>query len=341
MTWEILTDSKLVENVGWTLVHSVWQIVLIAFILYLVLRIFSKVSANLRYLFAVVALSFVLILTVVTFVQLTNDPFQSQPSGKIFNSEKSDKQKNEAKSAESFTPSADSALLTSNSTNENIYFSIANSQKYFEQNLTSALPIVVLLWMIGVGIFTFRLCGGVWQLHKYKTREISLASSDWQKRFSALCENLRISQTVKLLQSNRIETPIVAGWLKPLIIVPTSVFLQMNPQQLETILAHELIHIRRYDNLVNFAQSSIEILFFYHPCVWWISAVIRREREFACDDAVTAMFENPHIVYASALANLEEIRRLTREKTPSFLMAASGGKLMQRINRILEKNTEI
>jgi hypothetical protein len=87
-------------------------------------------------------------------------------------------------------------------------------------------------------------------------------------------------------------------------------------------------------------QSFVEILFFYHPCVWWISAVIRREREFACDDAVTEMFENPHTVYASALANLEEIRRLTRKKTPSFLMAASGGKLMQRINRILEKNTE-
>jgi beta-lactamase regulating signal transducer with metallopeptidase domain len=198
----------------------------------------------------------------------------------------------------------------------------------------------VLLWIFGVGIFTFRFCGGVWQLHKYKTREISLASSEWQKRLSDQCEKLRISQTVKLLQSNRIETPIVVGWLKPLIIVPTSVFLQMNPHQLETILAHELIHIRRYDNLVNFAQSFIEILFFYHPCVWWISAVIRREREFACDDAVTEMFENPHIIYASALANLEEIRRLTKEKTPSFLVAASGGKLMQRINRILEKNTE-
>ncbi|HXH68818.1 MAG TPA: M56 family metallopeptidase [Pyrinomonadaceae bacterium] len=114
----------------------------------------------------------------------------------------------------------------------------------------------------------------------------------------------------------------------------------MNPQQLETILAHELIHIRRYDNLVNFAQSFVEILLFYHPCVWWISAAIRREREFACDDAVTETPGNPHIVYASALANLEEIRRLTKEKTPSFLMAASGDKLMQRIHRILQKNTE-
>jgi len=74
--------------------------------------------------------------------------------------------------------------------------------------------------------------------------------------------------------------------------------------------------------------------------VWWISAQVRREREFACDDAVTETPGNPHIVYASALADLEEIRRLTKEKTPSLIMAASGGKLMQRINRILQKNTE-
>ncbi|MEJ7698910.1 MAG: M56 family metallopeptidase [Pyrinomonadaceae bacterium] len=88
-------------------------------------------------------------------------------------------------------------------------------------------------------------------------------------------------------------------------------------------------------------QSFVEILFFYHPCVWWMSAVIRREREFACDDAVTGTLENPHTVYARALANLEEIRRTAKENAPPKLsMAATGGKLMLRINRILEKNTE-
>lgn len=225
-------------------------------------------------------------------------------------------------------------------TAENTFLSFVNLQNIFKRNLASVLPTIVLLWICGVGIFTFRLGGGFWQLHKYKTREISKPENDWQQRFSALLEKLQIAQTVKLWQSNLIETPIVIGWLKPLIIVPTGIFLQMNPRELELILAHELMHIRRYDNLVNFIQTFAEILFFYHPCVWWISAVIRREREFACDDAVTGTLENPPVVYASALANLEEIRRLTKEKTPSLSIAASGGKLMQRVNRILEKNTE-
>ena len=340
MNWEILTNSKFVENLGWTLVHSVWQIVLIAFVLFLIFQICNKLSANARYLFAVAALGFAFVIPLVTFVQLASDSAKNQFSDKIFATETSNSPKNDVQQPDNFTLSTNNKLQIANSPNEKTFLSFANLRESLRQNLASALPMFVSLWIFGVGIFAFRLCGGVWQLHKFKTREISFPEKHWQERFSALCGKLRIAQTVKLLQSSSIETPVVIGWLKPLILVPTSVFLQMNPQQLETILAHELIHIRRYDNLVNFAQSFVEILFFYHPCVWWISVQVRREREFACDDAVTETPGNPHIVYASALADLEEIRRLTKEKTPSLIMAASGGKLMQRINRILEKNTE-
>ncbi|MDQ3372476.1 MAG: M56 family metallopeptidase, partial [Acidobacteriota bacterium] len=341
MNWEMLTNSKLIENLGWTLVHTIWQISLIAFLLSLILRIFKNFSANARYLLAVTALGFAFILPLATFVQLTNDSAQNQSADKTFTAETA----NPVKSRE---PLPDNSQLLTNGnlqtvklSNENNYLSFTNLQKNLNQTLLSLLPMFVLLWILGVSVFTFRLGGGVWQLRKYKTQEVSAPCEDWQKRFSALCKKLKIIQTVKILQSNLIETPIVVGWLKPLILVPTSVFLQMNPRELEAILAHELAHIRRFDNLVNFVQSFVEILFFYHPCVWWMSAVIRREREFACDDAVTGTLENPHTVYARALANLEEIRRTAKENAPPNLsMAATGGKLMLRINRILEKNTE-
>ena len=340
MNWKLLTDSKIIENVGWALVHSVWQIILIAFILFLLLRLFNKLSANARYVFAIAAIWFTFVLPLVTFIQLTNNSAQNQFSDKISTTENFDSLNSKAQSSENLTITPNNKLQPGNLPKENAFLSFANLQKYFKQNLATALPIFVLLWILGVSFFAFRLCGGIWQLHRYKTREILAPNNYWQERFTALCERLQITQKVKLLQSNRIETPIVVGWLKPLVLVPTGVFLQMNPRELELILAHELIHIRRYDNLVNLAQNFVEILFFYHPCVWWISAVIRREREFACDDAVTETLENPHIVYAGALANLEEIRRMTKEKTPSLSVAASGGNLMQRVNRILQKNTE-
>jgi len=341
MNWDILTNSKLIADLGWTLIHAGWQISLISFVLFLTLRILKNFSANARYLMATAALGFALVLPLATFVQLTGDSARNNLAGKISVSENANSVKNREMLPDNIPPSTSNNLQIVNLPSENTFFSLESFQKNLNQTLSSFLPMFVLLWIFGVGVFTFRLGGGVWELHKYKTLEVSKPCEDWQKRFSALCEKLKIDQTVRILQSNRIKTPIVVGWLKPLILVPTSVFLQMNPRELEAILAHELAHIRRFDNLVNFAQSFVEILFFYHPCVWWMSAMIRREREFACDDAVVKMFKNPHTVYARALANLEEIRRTAKENAPPKLsMAATGGKLMLRINRILEKNTE-
>ncbi|MDQ6785202.1 MAG: polysaccharide deacetylase family protein [Acidobacteriota bacterium] len=340
MNLEILKNSPLIENLGWTLVSSIWQIGLIALVLSLVLHFFKNFSANARYLLAVAAIGLTLCLPLATFVWLVNDSARNQFSNKTYETENADFIKAKTQITDNRALSVENKRQVTNAAKENAFFSLENLQENFKTNLTSILPMLVGLWIFGVGIFTFRLTGGVWQLHKYKTREILAAEAVWQRKFVTLCLRLKITQTVKLLQSNRIKTPIVIGWLKPVVLIPASVFLQLNPQELETILAHELLHIRRHDNFVNVAQSFIEILFFYHPCGWWISAVVRREREFACDEAVLKMLDSPRSVYANALANLEEIRLLTKKALPPVSMAATGGKLMQRIERILQKNTE-
>jgi hypothetical protein len=188
-------------------------------------------------------------------------------------------------------------------------------------------------------MLSLRLFGGVWKLHEYRTVGISVADNVWQERFNDLRARLRIGSAVKLIRSELVKTPIAVGFFKPLIIVPASAFLQMRPDELECIIAHELIHIRRYDSAVNIFQSAAETVFFYHPAIWWISAEIRREREFAADAAVLATTGH-EVVYASALANLEELRHLTNVDAPSMAMAANGGNLMQRIERILNKKTE-
>lgn len=340
MNWEILTNSKLIENLGWTLVHSIWQIALVAFVLFLMLRFFKNLTANARYLFSVFALCFAFALPLATFVWQANNAGQNQLTEKAFDAEDFQDTKNKPQLVEKRLLLEEGRLPAAALTEERSAFSFESLQENFKRNLTLALPAIVLLWIFGLGVYTFRLCGGLLHLRRYRTREITKPDAEWQAKFALLCEKLKISQSVGLLRSSLIETPIVVGWFKPVILIPASVFLQMNPQELETILAHELMHIRRYDNLVNFAQSFVEILFFYHPGLWWISASIRREREFACDDAVLKTSENPHLVYASALANLEEIRRLTKKPAPRLAVAASGGKLMQRIERISYKTGE-
>jgi beta-lactamase regulating signal transducer with metallopeptidase domain/peptidoglycan/xylan/chitin deacetylase (PgdA/CDA1 family) len=340
MNWEIFIESKLVQDLGWTLIHSVWQIALISAVLFLALKAFTKLSAEARYLLSVSALVLAFILPAMTFIQFSGTPARLISANAGYEQTiagKNDVNRLQSEAVEA--PAGDPAAIPS--PGQAPFLSFASAlQNFFDRNLAHRIPLAVGLWLLGLALFALRLTGGIWQLHRYKTREVSLPEADWQLKFELLCERLGVPQPVRFLTSNLVETPIVAGWLKPVILVPAALFLQIHPRELEIIIAHELIHIRRYDPLVNLAQSAMEILFFYHPCIWWLSAHIRKEREFAADARVLEIFSDSHLTYANALANLEEIRLLTNNHIPSIATAANGGNLMQRIQKILQKNTE-
>ena len=336
MIWENLANSQLVENLGWTLLHSIWEIAFVALWLFLMLRVSAKSSANSRYLVSLFALILALILPITTFVWLSQNSSATNQNSVNFDSE------NAGILNEKIQPQENSSSLeiakNIRPVSENFFVSVEDLQNGFAENFSALAPFLVGLWFLGILFSALRLFGGVWQLHIYKTRETSVAGAEWQTKFKDLCHRLKIKQTVKLVQSKIVETPMVIGWLKPIVLVPASVFFGMNPHELETILAHELMHIQRRDYLVNFVQSFIEILFFYHPAAWWIGAQIRRERECACDDAVVKMLENSQMIYANALANLEEFRQSAKQTASPVLVAANGGKLMKRIERIINKN---
>ena len=339
MNPEILINPKIIENLGWTILHSLWQIALIAIVLFALLKILRGFSANMRYLVSVFALVLAVALPVATFVQLAGNSAPNFSPEEISQIRNFEPVAEASQRSEKFPTFAETSQQTGNLYGQSV-LNLENLQNYFGENLSKTFPFIVGLWLLGVMLFAFRLIGGACQLHIYKTRGIFAPNKQWQERFIAIYEKLKITRKVKFFQSSLIETPVVIGWLKPVILVPASVLLQINPKELETIITHELVHIRRCDALVNFAQSVVEILFFYHPCVWWISAVVRREREFAADEAVINLLENSHVVYANALANLEEIRQRANQKLPSLITAANGGNLMQRIQKILQKNTE-
>ena len=124
--------------------------------------------------------------------------------------------------------------------------------------------------------------------------------------------------------------PVVIGYLRPVILVPVGMLAGMPASQIETILLHELAHIRRRDYLVNLMQTMVESFLFYHPAIWWISGVIRAERENCCDDLVVAASGDAH-EYAAALTALEQNRWAAQEAA----LAATGGNLVKRVRRML------
>ncbi len=198
----------------------------------------------------------------------------------------------------------------------------------------SASPLIdafiqwyVPLWIAGVCLLYVRGFGS-WLTVRAIRHSASADVPGWCiERMNRISSTLRIGTAVTLLESTRVDVPVVIGFLRPAILFPAGLLTGLPADQMEHLLVHELSHIRRFDYLVNLLQTTVEGLLFYHPAVWWVSAVLRAERENCCDDAVLAFHADPK-EYAITLATLERNRWRTAQ-------AASGGDLATRIRRVL------
>ena len=137
--------------------------------------------------------------------------------------------------------------------------------------------------------------------------------------------------------SRHVDTPMMIGFFKPVILLPLATMNHLSVQQFEAILLHELAHIRRNDYLLNLLQSVVDTILFFNPFTWWITKNIRNEREKCCDEMVLQLSDPYH--YARALLALEEPLR-----NRALVMTAVGkhSQLLHRIKNIMEmKNNRI
>jgi soluble lytic murein transglycosylase-like protein len=186
-------------------------------------------------------------------------------------------------------------------------------------------------WGLGSGLMTLRLLLGLGTLRRM-VASATVAPAHWQWQLTRLAQRVRSSQRVRLLLSPHVDAPVVLGWLRPVILMPLAAFSSLPAAYVEALLAHELGHVRRLDYLVNVVQSAVEALLFYHPAVHWVSRCMRAEREHCCDDIAIQVTGEP-LCYARALAEMETLRA----RLPEPALAADGGTLMLRIERILKR----
>ncbi|UCH35864.1 MAG: M48 family metalloprotease [Armatimonadota bacterium] len=192
------------------------------------------------------------------------------------------------------------------------------------------LAWVAAAWMIGVFALSLRLLIGWSRIVRSKRRGVLLSEDRWRQTLATLSRGLKVSRPVRLLESAAARVPMVIGWLRPAILLPPSALAGLTPEQLETLIAHELAHIRRSDYLVNMLQTVVETLLFYHPAVWWLSHRIRVEREHCCDDLAVAVCGDA-VTYARALAELEQLRC----PAPQPALTATHGSLLSRVRRLV------
>jgi uncharacterized protein (TIGR03435 family) len=298
----ILSAQPWVGRLGSTLLHFVWEGVLIAAV-YAVVRSRAN-AAKVRYLLGCAALAVMATAPLITWSLISPAVLEHSAAPLV-----------------APVSTAASAVLRSV---PSTFFTATGPVP------TPFLPWVVAVWIAGAVAFWLRLIGGWIFAERLRFRLTRPAPPEWQQTLDRLRIRIRVSRPVRLLVSALVETPAVVGWLRPVVLTPVGALTGLPPEQIEALLLHELAHIRRHDYLMNVFQNIVEAVLFYHPAVWWISGHIRAERELCCDEAAVSV-SGDAIAYARALAELESARP-AHFKT---VMAATGSSLKRRIARLL------
>lgn len=339
---ETVASADFVQNVGWLLIHSLWQCMLIALVAICIAR--AMRSSSTRYWMFSLALSLMVIAPVVTMLVVPQkndvsavDDHSLELASAELNDDLRPIEGDGEKSillvaSEELEPVAvfenSDATPASVLVTESIATSWSDSIKAV---LNPWLPTIVAVWCCGVLLFSVRPIWGWLMVRRLLREGTSPVATHVQETLRRVCEKTQVRRRVEVLASSLVGSPIVVGCFRSVILVPASFVANLPIAQLEAILAHELAHVRRYDFLVNLLQTLVETFFFYHPAVWWLSDRIRVERENCCDDLVVAVLNNK-VEYGRALLAVEKYRRLA---ATSLALSASGGSLLARVKRLL------
>ena len=304
---EYIVSNPYFNSLALTLLHFIWQGCFIALTLKFALILTSQKKPQLRYAFASIAMLSCLLLPFITFAII----YQSGNTSLPFSS--------------NIIPTLNSAATH-----------LQLNSFYWPTNVIELLPYLSVIWLAIVMLLTTKLLVEVFMVNQLTKQSVVPADAKLSARFIQLVEKMKLTVTPRLLISLETDVPMAIGWLKPVILLPVSMLSGLSTSQLEMLILHELAHIRRHDYLVNFIQTLVALLLFFHPAVQWISKQMRNEREY-CSDDIAVQYSGDAIAYAHTLADTAAICSKHKHPTiPKMAMAASGGDLKQRVVRLVD-----
>lgn len=313
-------QNEIVLAFCWTLLHSLWQGLLVAVITGLVLVLTKRSDAHKRYrLLTFLFIAFLITVGATFLFELTNSTIQTGVKEEL--------QQSVA------TQGIRNLLLPSDTIITQAHQSFAERMvAYFDTHAY----LVVVVWFI---LFMFKLAklgtGLVFiqRLKYYRNKEVDIF---WKEQLQRLLLQLKINLPVRLLESTLVKVPMVLGIFKPVVLIPAGLLAHLPADEVEAILLHELAHIRRRDYLVNLLQSFAETVFFFNPALVWLSSMIRDERENCCDDIAISVTNNKS-KFINALIAFQEYHFADKGHALGF--PGRKGQLLNRVKRIIhEKN---
>ncbi|MCR8561244.1 M56 family metallopeptidase [Mucilaginibacter sp. BJC16-A38] len=311
-----LFPDNLIKALCDTLIHSLWQGLVLAALTGLIVMFTRKSSPARRYNLLITALALFAVGTVCTFFITLNNVPAKAPSAVTYGHNIVYKIQ--------VAPTHYIAPIHQLSFTDKII-------SFFNSNANT----IVLIWFMIVFARCLQLATGLQGIYYLRHKNVFKVGERWENRVQQLAQSLGISRMVNIAESGIAKVPMVIGHLKPLILIPVGLLTAIPTDEIEAILIHELAHIRRSDYLVNILQSLMEIVFFFNPAVLWISALIKTERENCCDDIAVAQ-SSSKVNYIKALVSCQEYN----VASPAYAMALKGNKshLKDRVTRIISNN---
>ncbi len=299
-SWSIFTQA-----LGWTVIHSFWQIALIFLVFKAVSGLLNRHN-GVVYTMALMAMSTAFCWSGSTFYR----EYQRIAATTVF-------------------------VLETNAPLEVVKFSVEQAPLSVQKPLVSSGFSIIpewigwleqqsawlgWAWCLGVLLLSLRMLGGYWLARRLRYKGARAPDAPFQKLCDQWVQRLGIFRKVQLLESKYIMEPLTLGFWKPVVLFPAGMLLHLTPAQVEALLLHELAHVRRFDYLVNLVQLSLDTCFFYHPLFRLLSADARRRREYCCDDTVLR-FTDDRLGYAHTLT---EIKLHSIQSNDPFVMTAIG-----------------
>lgn len=323
---------------GWTVVHSLWQTALVAGVLVLVLRIVPPAMTRIRTATASGALAIVLVLAVAVGLGLAADWRQHTV---CWESVDYALEQPSTCASHGVSPPADVVVHKSSGARAVMPWAwispssgpLADPAETAALTVTPITPYIATAGSVLVVLALLRLLLDVYLLRRIVCRSETVVDDEILALLERLRNRLGLSSDLDLRVTDDVATPAVAGFRSPTILLPREVSRSLAPLELEWVLAHELVHVKRRHFTVNLAQRTLECLFVWNPFVYWISRQLSEEREALCDAAVVDSPSASRRRYAETLLRLEHLRTPAGAASIGLL---GEGPLLRRVRRLTE-----
>jgi bla regulator protein blaR1 len=201
------------------------------------------------------------------------------------------------------------------------------------QILVHLLPALLVVWLCGFAIVLFVWCVRWRRIYTAAREATRLHDGRELEALRRLDTVAGMPKPVEIRSSRTSLEPGIFGTVSPILLWPDGISERLEDRHLDAILAHELLHIRRRDNLAAAIHMLVEAVFWFHPLVWWLGTRLVDERERACDEEVLKLGSSRQ-VYAESILKICEF--CVGSPLPC-VSGVTGADLKRRIVRIMSE----